>query len=151
MKTAYNVCLLSIAFFCCIPSISYTKVQAEISYGELVDKISILMIKSERISDPEKLKNIFKELESLLKTLEEHVGNRADVTALLKELKSTNEALWNVEDLVRLKERAQDFGKEFVALARSVYAINDHRFVIKKKVDALLGSPISEEKSFDYL
>lgn len=142
-----HACMLNISLVLTLSG-NTQKVQAEISYGELVDRITILKIKSERITDPEKLKNILTELASLLKTLEQLVGTRNDITSLMNELKTVNEKLWDIEDLLRLKERVKMFDNEFIQLARNVYITNDQRFTLKKKVDALLGSHISEEKSY---
>jgi Tfp pilus assembly protein PilO len=149
MKCIKKICFLTIFLSFPLAGNLESKVQAEISYGELIDKITILRIKSERIADLPKLKNIFIELASLLTTLEEQIGYRSDIIALMGELKKTNEALWDVEDLLRLKERAKDFSDEFIQLARTVYITNDHRFTLKKKIDVLLGSRISEEKSYE--
>jgi hypothetical protein len=127
------------------------KITATISYGELVDKITILMIKSERITDPDKLRNIFKELHLLQETFNTFVGNREDIAQLMNRLKEVNEALWDVVDILRVKERLQEFGDEFLQLARNVYKINDQRSIIKRSIDTLLGSEIMEEKSYDSL
>ena len=150
MKHLPKVCFLTIA----LCSFSYEKISAEpvkidISYAELIDKITILKIKSERITDPEKLKNVLAELALLLKTAEDTIGPRTDIAALMQELKAVNETLWDIEDLIRIKERIQDFGDEFIELARNVYRTNDQRFMVKKKIDMLLGSSITEEKSYE--
>ncbi len=147
MKTMYlfTFTLLSSLSF----HVQCQQVQATISYGELVDKITILTIKTERITDPEKLHNIVTELEFLLNIFNQYIGDRTDVTKLMRELKETNEKLWDIEDLIRAKERIKDFGGEFVQLARNVYITNDHRCLIKRKIDTLLGSQILEEKSYD--
>lgn len=126
-------------------------VTAEISFGELIDKITILTIKSQRITNPDKLKNIKTELESLLQTFNEYVGERTDVAILEEELFRNNEALWDIEDAIRIKERNQEFDKEFIAIARSVYLTNDQRCAIKKQIDEVLGSRITEEKSYEKL
>ncbi len=150
MKHVKKACLFSLFLSSIIFADTQSpRIHVEISYGELIDKISILQIKAERITDHNKLKNILTELKSLLETLENHVGFRSDVMSLMKELKKTNEKLWDVEDILRIKESMKDFGEDFVQLARKVYVTNDQRFMLKKKVDALLGSAISEEKSYD--
>lgn len=123
-------------------------VHAEISYGELVDKITILTIKSYKITNPEKLHNIRTELASLKETFDEYIGDRADIAALQAELQKINEILWDVEDLLRIKERNKEFSDEFVQLARNVYFTNDKRAAIKRDIDLLLGSRIMEEKSY---
>lgn len=124
------------------------QVRATISFGELCDKITILQIKTERISDPKKLKNITKELEILVDLFDQCLGNRTDIREIMQELKETNENLWDIEDMIRIKERIKDFGSEFIQLARSVYITNDHRCVLKRKIDTLLNSPFMEEKSY---
>jgi len=124
------------------------QVHAAISCGELVDKITILQIKSERINDAEKLKNITTELELLLDIFHHSIGNRTDVQQLMHELKKTNEALWDIDYLIRIKERIKDFGDEFITLARSVYITNDQRCTLKRTIDTILGSPFMEEKSY---
>lgn len=126
-------------------------VTAEISFGELIDKITILTIKSQRITDREKLKNVRTELASLQKTCDHFVGSRDDVTQLQALLQNINEALWDIEDAIRIKERNQEFDNEFIKIARSVYVTNDKRCAIKKQIDALLGSHITEEKSYEKL
>ena len=125
------------------------QVHVGISYGELIDKITILTIKSERITDPEKLHNIITELNSLRQLFNEYVGNRTDVIELMTELKIINETLWNIEDMIRIKENIKEFGNEFIQLARSVYITNDQRFIVKRKIDTILGSHIIEEKSYE--
>lgn len=124
-------------------------VTAEISYGELVDKITILTIKSERITTRSKLQNVYTELEVLQKVYDEYIGNRTDILQLKTFLKKVNEALWDIEDAIRIKERNKEFDDEFIALARGVYTTNDERCAIKKKIDILLESRITEEKSYE--
>ena len=122
-----------------------------VSAGELLDKLTILEIKSERIKDEEKLRNVHKELDILRKTWVESPLSRFDVSTVVDNLKRVNESLWDIEDLVRLKEAAQTFDDEFVRLARSVYRINDQRAAIKRELNGLLGSELMEEKSYpDY-
>ena len=122
-----------------------------VSVGELLDKLTILEIKSERIEDEEKLRNVHKELDILRKTWVESPLSRFDVSTVVDNLKRVNESLWDIEDLVRLKEAAQTFDDEFVRLARSVYQINDQRAAIKRELNRLLGSELMEEKSYpDY-
>lgn len=125
------------------------KVTAEISCGELIDKITILTIKSERITDQEKLKNILTELETLLQTCNECIDNYAAIEPIQKELQQVNQALWDIEDAIRVKERNKEFDNEFIQIARSVYVTNDKRCMIKKVIDQLLGSRITEEKSYE--
>jgi hypothetical protein len=123
-------------------------VTAEISFGELVDKITILTIKTQRINDAEKLRNIWNELESLQDTFNNFIGSRQDIEHLQELLQKINEALWDIEDEIRIKERDKEFDNEFITLARNVYVTNDKRCAIKKQIDALLGSRITEEKSY---
>ncbi len=125
-------------------------VMAPVSPGELLDKITILEIKSERIEDADKLKNVRYELELLTRLWNEAVPD-ADLAAERAELKSVNEKLWEIEDDIRDKEAAKRFDEEFIELARSVYYTNDRRAAVKKQVNLKLGSAIVEEKSYsDY-
>ena len=122
-----------------------------VAFGELLDKISILQIKSERISDEGKLANVRTELSALEKTWMAHPAGGKDVAQLRAELKAVNEELWDIEDNIRLQDKAGDFGDAFVALARSVYLRNDERARIKKAINLALGSAYVEEKSYkDY-
>ena len=122
-----------------------------ISPGELLDKITILQIKAERISDPAKVANVKTELEMLQKVWNDSVEADAEITALATELKSINESLWEIEDDIRDEERNKRFGERFIELARAVYVVNDERANAKKKVNLHLNSTIVEEKSYqDY-
>lgn len=122
-----------------------------IAPGELIDKITILRIKSERISDSAKLENVRRELDVLSRTRDEAVPESAEMTRLEQALKTVNEALWEIEDDIRDCERDKDFGDEFIRLARAVYITNDKRAALKKEINLLLGSSIVEEKSYaDY-
>ncbi len=122
-----------------------------VSYGELLDKIAILQIKSERMRDPAKLANVRRELSALEQTWMAHPAAVQDIAKLRADLKAVNERLWVVEDDIREKERAQAFDDEFVRLARSVYFQNDERARIKREINAALGSAYVEEKSYaDY-
>jgi len=128
-----------------------TKVTAEIAVGELADKITILEIKTEHITDPAKLKNIRTELETLLATYEQNVEKTPELRTLKKELLEINKQLWDIEDDIRDKEREKAFDDEFIALARSVYYTNDERCAVKRKINDLTGSRLVEEKSYsDY-
>ena len=127
-------------------------ITAEISFGELLDKITILEIKSERISDSEKLKNIHKELSSLTTTWESFELSNAEIKNLRNELKEINESLWDIEDDIRNKEFKKEFDQQFIELARAVYITNDKRSETKRNINILLGSNLIEEKSYaDYL
>ena len=122
-----------------------------ISPGELLDKITILQIKAERIADPVKVANVKTELDMLSKVWSETIEVDAEITALTTELKSVNEALWEIEDDIRDEERGRRFGERFIELARAVYVTNDERANAKKKVNLHLNSAIVEEKSYqDY-
>jgi uncharacterized protein YukE len=125
-----------------------SEIQVPVSFGELLDKISILQIKSERISDAAKLANVQREMQALQHTWQAHPASARDLAGLLAELKAVNERLWDIEDAVRLKERDQAFDAGFVALARSVYQNNDERARIKKAINLALGSGYVEEKSY---
>ena len=122
-----------------------------ISPGELLDKITILQIKAERITDPVKVANVKTELDMLSKVWDGSVESDDVITALSAELKSINERLWEIEDDIRDEERKRQFGERFVELARAVYVTNDERANAKKKVNLHLNSSIVEEKSYqDY-
>lgn len=121
---------------------------AEIPVAELVDKITILQIKDQRIKNEEKLKNIRTELASLLKTLNEKVPQSAQMQDLTGQLFQANINLWDIEDAIRDKERNQEFDAEFVEIARSVYIQNDERCRVKRMINKLVGSRLIEEKSY---
>ena len=122
-----------------------------VSYGELLDKIAILEIKSERMSDPAKLANVRNELAAAERTWAAHPASKQDISDLRAELKAVNERLWVIEDDIRLQEKAQAFDAEFVRLARAVYFENDTRARVKKEINLALGSAYVEEKSYqDY-
>lgn len=126
-------------------------VMTEVQIGELIDKITILQIKKERIKDTKKLKNIDAELDTLLTTYKNNVPQSVEIEQLWKSLKTTNEALWVIEDDIRDKERARVFDQGFIDLARSVYYTNDERCKIKRDINILSGSRLIEEKSYtDY-
>jgi post-segregation antitoxin (ccd killing protein) len=120
----------------------------EAAPGELIDKITILEIKAERIGDPEKLRNVRIELETLRSARDRTIVSSEALAGLTAELRSVNEALWTIEDEVRECERSGDFGARFVELARSVYKKNDHRAALKRRINERLGSGIIEEKSY---
>jgi hypothetical protein len=119
-----------------------------ISPGELLDKITILRIKSARMSDATKLANVRAELAELEKTWRAAVGPAAHLSDDERALQAVNERLWVIEDDIRDKERAQAFDARFIELARAVYIENDERAAIKKRVNMKLGSRIVEEKSY---
>ncbi len=119
------------------------------SPGEFLDKLTILEIKSERMSDPAKLANVRRELELLRATWAASPLAGRDVAKLVADLKAVNEALWDIEDRIRVKEAARTFDAEFVELARSVYRTNDRRAAIKRELNVALGSELIEEKSYE--
>lgn len=119
-----------------------------VSWGEVIDKITILEIKAERLSDAAKLANVTRELDELVSVREREFPNHAGLAELAAELKAINEKLWVVEDDLRDLERAKDFGPRFIELARAVYYTNDERAAVKRKVNDLLGSTLVEEKSY---
>lgn len=126
-------------------------IKVPVSFGEVLDKITILEIKSERIKDEAKLKNVRLELDELSETWNEAVADQSVIAELRKQLKAVNEELWVIEDDIRDQEAAQDFGSRFIELARAVYVTNDKRAAIKKEVNLALGSRFVEEKSYqDY-
>ena len=124
------------------------EIKVPISPGDLLDKITILRIKSQRMSDPQKLHNVRLELEALQGTWASSAFAGFDIEADLHALMTVNERLWVIEDDIRDKERAQAFDAEFIRLARAVYALNDERAAIKRRINAKLGSTIVEEKSY---
>jgi FkbM family methyltransferase len=122
-----------------------------IAIGELADKMTILEIKSERIADAAKLRNVCSELDQLRSVWDRQGRCCAALDGLTRELKKVKETLWVIEDEIRDCERAQDFGPQFIALARAVYRTNDRRAEIKREINLLAGSNIIEEKSYrDY-
>lgn len=123
-------------------------VTIEIAPGELIDKITILEIKTEFISDPGKLTNVRIELETLEKSRDAAIAPSSEMTRLTEALKSVNLELWKIEDDIRDCERDGDFGSAFVELARSVYKTNDRRAALKREINTLLGSRLVEEKSY---
>jgi uncharacterized protein DUF6165 len=126
-------------------------IRVPVSAGEVIDKITILEVKSERMSDAIKLANVTKELDLLNKTWEENRPATPDIETQKGELKKINERLWEIEDEIRLLEGKRDFGDKFVELARAVYVTNDVRAEIKKSINDALGSELTEEKSYaDY-
>ena len=118
-----------------------------VSAGELVDKITILRVKAERIA-PDKQANVRRELAALEAVAAEQLAPSPELTALAAELQSVNAALWDIEEGKREGERRGDFGQGFVELARAVYRENDRRAAVKRRINDLLGSEIVEEKSY---
>ncbi len=126
-----------------------SQISVPVSYGELIDKITILEIKSERIKDAAKLANVRVELDLLNDTWQADSAARSDIAAERDALRRVNEALWDIEDRIRVKEKAKAFDAEFIELARSVYIRNDERAVIKRAINEKLGSTLVEEKSYE--
>ena len=124
------------------------EIKVPISPGELLDKITILRIKSKRMQDPLKLDNVRLELAALETTWAGSPYAGASMDADVNALMAVNERLWVIEDDIRDKERAQVFDAEFIRLARSVYFENDERAAIKRRINSKLGSAIVEEKSY---
>jgi hypothetical protein len=124
----------------------------EVSTGELVDKLSILEIKLLNIKDKEKTKNVYKELEILNPYFQDLLDvYGVEIKNLYIRISEINKALWDIEDAIRDKEAAEEFDKEFVELARSVYITNDQRAAVKKEINLLTKSELVEEKSYsDY-
>lgn len=125
-----------------------TEIQVPISPGELLDKITILRIKSARMTDPNKLANVRRELAVLEETWKRSPYAAADIDHELSALFEVNQRLWTIEDDIRDKERAKTFDADFIRLARAVYVENDERAEIKKRVNLKLGSSLIEEKSY---
>lgn len=123
-------------------------VTVEIAPGELIDKITILAIKLERISDAAKLENVRIEFDTLCAGRDAALQASDALNALTADLKSVNEQLWEIEDDIRDCERVGDFGDSFVKLARAVYITNDKRAALKRDINELLGSRLVEEKSY---
>ena len=119
-----------------------------ISPGELIDKITILEIKSQRMTDAAKLANVRTELGMLTATWKASAGAAIDIDAEWKALRGVNEQLWDIEDRIRDKERDGLFDSQFIELARAVYVTNDERAAIKKRINTRLGSTLVEEKSY---
>src|SRR6202171_3744277 len=123
-------------------------IKVPISPGELLDKITILRIKSQRLSDPAKVSNVRLELRALEEIWSASAHAKINIEADISALSRVNERLWVIEDNIRDKERAQAFDAEFIRLARAVYFENDERAAIKRRINTALGSKIVEEKSY---
>ena len=126
-------------------------IQTPVSYGELIDKMTILQIKLQEIGDEAKLANVRNELELLEATWKNDKASETDIAEETSRLLAVNQRLWKIEDDIRMKERSQAFDDEFIRLARSVYIENDERAAIKREINLKLGSTLVEEKSYqDY-
>jgi hypothetical protein len=143
-------CTMLFLIMLCIGSMSINAtVKIPTSYGELIDKITILEIKTKKIIDKKKLKNIKNELEHLNKVYKsDYVLNQKEVVKLKKKLKKVNTILWTIEDLIREQEHKKKFSKKFVFLARCVYRVNDKRAHLKRLINEICNSSIIEEKSY---
>jgi hypothetical protein len=126
-------------------------IETPVSFGELIDKMTILQIKLQEIRDEAKLANVRNELELLETTWANHAASKTDITDETGRLLAVNKRLWDIEDRIRVKEKAQEFDNDFVQLARSVYFENDERAAVKREINLKLGSTLVEEKSYqDY-
>ena len=125
------------------------KILAEISVGELIDKITILEIKKEKILSKEKLVDINKELKSLNETMRKYIPDQEEILSYKNDLKNINAKLWEIEDGKRSAEKNKKFDEEFIELARNVYKFNDERAKIKLAINKALGSSIKEVKSYE--
>jgi tetratricopeptide (TPR) repeat protein len=130
------------------PTVKAPAVRIDVSPGELIDKITILEIKGRRFQDADKLKHVQIERELLRAALDRAIVPSDELTAVMAELQSVNEALWQIEEDIRDRDRAGDFGPQFVALAQSVYRTNDHRAALKRRINALLHAEVIEEKDY---
>lgn len=146
MKHSYSLVALFTLFATAL--LAKQTCYTETSFGELIDKITILQIKSERITDAEKLVNIKTELAILEDTLRHTVPPSPHLDQLVTELKQVNTKLWIIEDDIREKEHKQEFDAQFIELARRVYFTNDRRGEIKREINQLLGSKLVEEKKY---
>jgi hypothetical protein len=125
-------------------------IQTPISIGELIDKISILEIKKEKINSADKLKYINEEYDLLIKIINKEISfkDKSGLLGFLHDIKIINQELWEIEDKIREKESKEEFDIEFIALARSVYQTNDERFRIKNEINKRCSSNIQEQKSY---
>ena len=125
------------------------KILAEISAGELLDKITILEIKKAKISNKEKLIDINRELSSLNETVKKFIPDQSSISKYINDLKNVNLKLWDIEDKKRAAEKNKNFDEKFIELARNVYKFNDERAKIKLAINTSLGSNIKEVKSYE--
>lgn len=119
-----------------------------VSWGELIDKITILEIKGQRLRSKNSAANVNNELAALMSIARDALSKGHELASLKKQLKSVNEALWEIEDNIRAKEAAKSFDKEFIELARSVYMNNDRRGDLKRRINVLLNSNFGEQKQY---
>lgn len=130
------------------PFIPHAPIVVEIGSGELIDKITILQIKAERIDDPAKLAHVRHELAVLEAARRAHLDIYEQIGAIEADLRAVNERLWLIEDDLREHEATGDFGPTFIELARAVYKTNDRRAALKKQINMATGSAVVEEKSY---
>ena len=123
-------------------------IKIDVSPGELIDKITILQIKADKIQDISKLENVNKELELLTNSLHQSVKITNELKLIMDQLQRVNETLWFIEDKIRLHETSRKFDTDFIELARAVYKENDKRANLKRKINNALGSELIEEKSY---
>ena len=129
----------------------FEPVEIPVSPGELIDRLTILQIKTERITDRDRSNRVGKERQLYEEVRERRVPRSEEIEQLTQELKQINEKLWDIEDRIRISEKDQLFDDTFISLARSVYKTNDRRAALKRQIDALLGSILAEEKEYvDY-
>ena len=124
-------------------------IKIDVSVGEIMDKLTILEIKAEKIQDQDKLANVRKERDSLLFVIDQPAYQSDEMKQMIAELKDINLKLWDIEDAIRLKEADKAFDDEFIELARSVYFTNDKRADVKKQINLATGSELVEEKSYE--
>ncbi len=124
-------------------------IKIDVSVGEIMDKLTILEIKAEKIQDQDKLANVHKERDSLLPVVDKPAYQTEHVRRLFTALKEINLKLWDIEDAIRQKEADKAFDKGFIELARSVYFTNDERAALKKQINLATGSELVEEKSYE--
>jgi hypothetical protein len=125
-----------------------SQISIPVSVGELLDKLTILEIKSERITNPAKLANVERELKLLNQSWMQSKLSDCDIGPVIQELKRVNEKLWSIEDEIRLKELANTYDERFIELARSVYVENDRRASLKRQINEITGSVLIEEKEY---
>ena len=145
-KRIVSITILSLLYVSVLPS--DTQLTVPISIGELIDKITILEIKSGTIKNLDKLANIRTEMGALLDILEQHITHTGTLADLTAELLRTNKKLWDIEDAIREKEAKKEFDDEFIAIARSVYFTNDYRGKLKHDINLLTESCLVEEKQY---
>lgn len=125
-----------------------TRILVPVSLGELIDRLTVLEIKADRIKDPDKLEHIHRELADLRRAYKCSPCIELDIDAYRSDLKKTNETLWEIEDYLRIKEAEEAFDEQFIELARSQYRNSDRRAAIKRLIDNVAGSEVTEEKSY---